>query len=126
MMLRLALMAGVYIWGKKYLRYPALGAVGTFVAFGLYSDKQARDNAGPYGYRQTVHFTQGIVGLRLEQYGATPPDGTRVSLRTNEFRSQSIASAFGTNANDPVYLEKIDKYENGHEYATGDDLMRAL
>jgi hypothetical protein len=131
MILRLALTSGIYIWARPRLRYPVLGAAGAFVAFGMFTDHQAKANAGPLGYRRTVYFTQGHEGFVMSRGSYEPPEGERVSISTNQLRRQDVASAFNislnpSNQNSRQYLQNIDNFENGHRYATGDELISAL
>ena len=105
-------MAGAvgFIWSRKYLRYgiPAAALVGMGGMYAIVKNMEA--NAGPYG-------------LRYNDIVITHPETLETVSVTD---TELVDFAVGAGKDKETVRQMVRRYKNGHDYATGWDLLEAL
>ena len=109
-----------YIWSKKYLRYGTLAPVFIGGVAFISAMQRAQAKAGPYGLRSNdINFTDNHPSHGLTTGGTS---GSQSSISRNAVISYFI----GQGKDETTIKNAIDRYKNGWDYASGDDLLAYL
>lgn len=109
-----------YVWSRKYLRYGTLASVFIGSVAFMSAMQRAEAKAGPYGLRSDyIDFTNNHPSHGLSTGGTS---GSPSSIHANAVISYFV----GQGKDETTIKNTIDRYKNGWDYASGDDLLAYL